>query len=63
MTRDAFVDELIGCAKQIWTRYWESLPDEQRLRVAGMEEELGAITRGIQEGLWALVAQHRPTRA
>ncbi len=58
MTRDEFVDQLIGCAKELWTRYWESLPDEQRLRLAGMEEELRGITRGIEGGLWALVGEH-----
>jgi len=57
MTRDEFVDEMIGYAKAIWSRYWQSLPDEQRLRLAGMEGELRGITRGIEEGLWALVAE------
>ena len=56
MTRDEFVNEMIGCAKEIWTRYWGALPDEQRLRLAGMEEELRGITRGVESGLWALVA-------
>lgn len=57
MTRDELVDELIGCAKEIWTKYWGALPDEQRLRLAGMEEELRGITRGVEEGLWALVGE------
>jgi len=57
MTRDEFVDELIGCAKEIWRKYWRALPDEQRLRLAGMEEELRGITRGVESGLWALVAE------
>ncbi len=57
MTRDEFVDEMIGCAKQIWTRYWGTLPDDQRLRLSGMEEELRGISRGIEGGLWALVAE------
>lgn len=57
MTQDEFVDEMIGCAKEIWTRYWKALPDEQRLRLAGMEEELRGITRGVEKGLWALVAE------
>ena len=68
MTRDEFVDELIGCAKEIWRKYWRALPDEQRLRLAGREEELRGITRGVLSGLWALVAEategnafnHRP---
>lgn len=57
MTRDEFVNELIGQAKQIWTAYWAALPDEQRLRLSGMEEELGAISRQLRRGLWALLGQ------
>jgi hypothetical protein len=57
MTRDEFVDELIGQAKQSWDSYWRLLPDEQRLRLAGMEEELRSIVRGVEEGLWALLAE------
>lgn len=56
MTRDELVDQLIGCAKNVWTGYWSSLPDEQRLRLAGIEEELRAITSELEAGLWALAA-------
>jgi hypothetical protein len=58
MTRDELVDDLIGCAKGLWTKYWGALPDEQRLRLAGMEEELRGITRGLEKGLWVLLAEH-----
>jgi hypothetical protein len=49
---------MIDCAKEIWTKYWRALPDEQRLRLAGMEEEIRCISRGLERGLWALVAEH-----
>ena len=58
MTRDEVVDQLIGCAKELWARYWRELPDEQRLRLAGLEEELRGIMRGVESGLWALAAEH-----
>ncbi len=58
MTRDEFVDELIGQAKQCWEQYWRALPDEQRLRLGGMEEELRGVVRGLEGGLWALLAEH-----
>ena len=57
MTRDEFVGELIGQAKRNWGAYWASLPDEQRLRLSGMEEELGAMSRQVVEGLWRLLGQ------
>jgi hypothetical protein len=57
MTRDEFVNELIVQAKQIWAAYWAALPDEQRLRLSGMEEELGAISRQLLHGMWALLGQ------
>jgi hypothetical protein len=57
MTRDEFVGELIGQAKKNWTQYWASLPDEQRLRLSGMEEELGAISRQVLVGLWQLLGE------
>jgi len=56
MTRDELVDELIDHANQSWDRYWRLLPDQQRLRLAGMEQELRSILRGVEEGLWALLA-------
>ncbi len=55
MTRDEFVNEMIGQAKQSWDAYWAALPDEQRLRLAGMEEEINDITRRVQHKLWMLV--------
>jgi len=58
MTRDEFVGELIGQAKHNWTAYWRSLPDEHRLRLAAMENEITAITRQLQQSLWALLAEH-----
>jgi hypothetical protein len=58
MTRDEFVGELIACAKRLWTSMWSSLPDERRLRLAAIEEELGVIGRQVQAGLWELVAEH-----
>ena len=58
MTRDEFVDELIGQAKQCWEQYWRALPDEQRLRLGGMEEELRGVVRGLEGGLWSLLAEH-----
>jgi len=57
MTREAFVDELLDCAKGHWKSLWKQLPDESRLRLSSMERELEAITRKLQEGLWALVAE------
>jgi hypothetical protein len=57
MTRDAFVDELLNCAKRHWDSFWSQLPDEHRLRLSSMESELGAITQKLQRGLWALVAE------
>ena len=57
MTRDELIGELLDQASQVWERYWRCLADNQRLRLAGMEEELRAITRGVEEGLWALLAE------
>jgi hypothetical protein len=57
MTRDEFVDDLIGQAKQQWNVYWAALPDEQRLRLSGMEEEIEQITRGLQKRLWRLLGE------
>ena len=57
MTRDELTDQLLSSAKEIWAKYWHDLPDEQRLRLAGMEKELRAITRGVERGLWALLAE------
>ena len=58
MTRDEFVGELIACAKRFWTSMWSALPDERRLRLAAIEDELGVIGRQVQAGLWQLVAEH-----
>ena len=55
MTRDEFVGELIGQAKRSWEAYWAALPDEQRLRLSGMEEELAQLTRELQQRLWTLL--------
>lgn len=55
MTRDEFVGELIGQAKQLWGAYWGALPDQERLRLSGIEAEVSAIGRAVQEGLWTLV--------
>jgi hypothetical protein len=58
MTRDEFVEELFAHAKHHWPSYWNSLPDDKRLRLAAMEEEITEITRGYQQGLWTLFAEH-----
>jgi len=58
MTHDEFVGELISRAKHNWTAYWRSLPDEQRLRLAAMEEEITSITQEVQQSLWSLLAEH-----
>jgi hypothetical protein len=55
MTRDDFVSEMIEQAKPQWDRYWSSLPDAQRLRLAGMEAELLSIERELRRRLWSLV--------
>lgn len=57
MTRDEFVNDLITQAKQSWCRYWASLPDEQRLRLSGMEEELAQVARDFITGLWRLLSE------
>jgi len=57
MTRDEFIGELIHQAKQNWAAYWTTLPDEQRLRLSGMETELSAMSRQILEGLWRLLGE------
>jgi len=57
MTRQELADHLLDCAKNVWQGYWEALADEQRLRLAGMEQELREITRAVSEGLWALLAE------
>jgi hypothetical protein len=57
MTRYELVDHLIDCAKENWSGYWSSLPDHQRLRLAGLEEELRGITRQVEKQLWQLVAE------
>ena len=57
MTRDEFVDDLIAQAKSSWTQYWATLPDEQRLRLSGMEEELEQVGRQLVAGLWRLLGE------
>lgn len=57
MTRDEFVGELLARAKGLWTSMWSALPDEQRLRLAAIESEIGTICRELQAGLWELVAE------
>lgn len=57
MTRDAFVRELLECAKGFWRSFWSQLPDAQRLRLAAMEKEVAAIGRTLQMGLWDMVAE------
>ena len=57
MTREEFVDELLERASQSWDSFWRCLADEQRLRLAGMEKEFRGIVRGVEEGLWALLAE------
>jgi hypothetical protein len=56
MTRAAFVDELTEQAKQHWDGYWTRLPDEERLRLSGIESELAAICRELHERLWRLAS-------
>ena len=55
MTRAEFVNDLIEQAKKSWSQYWATLPDEQRLRLSGMEEELAERTRDLQQRLWLLL--------
>ena len=57
MTRDEFVSELIGQAKRSWEAFWTTLPDDQRLRLSGIEDEVRAISRQIGCDLWLLVGQ------
>ncbi len=57
MTRDEFVGELIVDAKGLWGSYWTALPDERRLRLSGMEEELDAMSRQLLDGLWRLLGE------
>ena len=57
MTRDQFVCHLLDFAKTIWRKYWRSLPDEQRLRLASMESEIQTIKRDFEAGLWRLLAE------
>lgn len=57
MTRDEFVNQLIDQAKAIFPSYWKTLPDDQRLRLSGMEEELGEVSRQLLRGVWALVGE------
>lgn len=58
MTRNEFVGELIACAKRFWTSMWSALPDERRLRLAAIENEIVLISRELQTGLWGLAAEH-----
>ena len=57
MTRKELIDQMICSIKEIWVTYWRSLPDEQRLRLAGMEEEVQAVRHGLEKGLWVLLAE------
>jgi len=57
MTRDELVDKMIAFAKTIWSQFWQALPDEQRLRLGGMEEEIRAVSRSLEEGIWAIFAE------
>ena len=63
MTQDEFVSELIGQAKRSWEHYWAALPDEQRLRLSGMEAEFEDISRRLVEGLWRLLGENLETLA
>ncbi len=63
MTQSDFVRCLLDAANASIAGYWLELPDEQRLRLGGMEEELGAVFEKVEAGLWQLVAEHVDTLA
>ena len=63
MTQDQFVNEILGEAKFQWAEYFSSLPDDKRLRLAGMEEEVQSISRKLGQGLWKLLADSLNTLA
>ena len=57
MTREEFVGELIEQAKPNWDRFWSLLPDEERLRLSGIESVLAAIGRELRQRFWQLAAE------
>lgn len=57
MTRESFVSELITQAKSQWSDFWSALPDETRLRLAGLEAEIEAMGRAVVDALWGLASE------
>jgi len=54
MTPSEFVAQLLVLAKQIWGPLWQQLPDEQRLRLAGLEAVMREVVRELVQGLWSV---------
>jgi hypothetical protein len=52
MTQQEFVDEIQKSVKALWKGYWDRLPDERRLRLAGIEQEMGEIALAVVNGMW-----------
>ena len=57
MTRDELVDDVIEQAKKSSTAYWAALPDEERLRLSGMEGELERVGDSLSRGCGACPAR------
>ena len=52
------VHEILELAKSRWESHWDRLPDEQRLRLAGIEREIRTMATALLEGLWALMSEY-----
>jgi hypothetical protein len=57
MSPKELVAELEISAKQMWALMWKRLPDEERLRLSGLEAVLREMVRQLTEGLWHLAME------
>jgi hypothetical protein len=50
------VHQMLQIAKTHWASHWDRTGDEQRLRLAGIEQEMRKIVSALVEGLWEVMA-------
>jgi hypothetical protein len=52
------VHEILELAKSLWKSHWDRVPDEKRLRLAGIEQEMATIVTALVQGLWSLEGEY-----
>jgi hypothetical protein len=57
MTPQEFVAQVLVEAKQIWEPLWKRLPDQKRLRLAGLEAAVREMVQQLVQGLWSMAME------